>query len=1077
MLSTVTAFLGRSAGCLRWSYFEIFTALLLGGFLESTGHAAGEGPAVGLIEKGKPVATIVIPDGPSDLSKDSNSPHQTALKAAKILNRYLLRSSRAELPVVCASEAPDEGTLVLLGRSAVSDQFQLKPPSEPESARIVSFPRGIAILGEIAPAGTNHEPLPRDRGTIHGTYLFLEKLLGFRFFFEEGPDADLGVVVPNLPTVRIGPVDEVFAPAFPYRQTHDRAPGILLEGSSTGFRCNHTHEGWDAVYQESHPEYFALRADGTRDFTSLCYSNPDVLKRELEHIKNFYETGKWVGSRPPTAKYIQVEPVDNWSECHCSGCQSLIDPQRGRFGRHSRLWWDHYIYNLAEEVAKRWPDKRIAALAYQGRLLPGTKKLPKNVDVMVCLHNAQVNFQKEDGAAAAVEELLKQWSEALGGERERMFVWDYQCYPGFWTTAPIIFPHLQQNFLQKYRNLMGGMFLNRSIDDNHQYTHFMEALTMRLLWDPDLDVDAYLHDYCTKFFGPGAAAMERFYSILIKRYEQTSWPAYHQQRDTAWVSPGMLFGRTYTPDVIDEIEQALFEAQEAVGRIPGGRPSTFEHGEGWFVRRNGSDQKESWTVTLEALDQPVQNPTLRWNTGSLTYEGILRRGQKLVVEPGPKATLKTVQPDPPRELIPEGMRLADEEKLFESGYRVHLANHLGIPAFPGARFVISVSGHAQGGSNSYAEITWRGAPSTFALDSRFSAKPKTIAETFVAPPGAQALESVRLFRRHHRGAVAYANLSLRREFDDIEVVDAEAETDVSSKIRGDVPEIPPHTTFLFHLFSKNSSLGVQSERVDRHLGEEKTPAGEEAETPFRTGGASLRIRMTPEPVEPPPESGLTEYQRRVAWMRDAFEDFHPQRTMYTTHDGFLPSARTAHRWLRALPKYRVARVEAPPRFSTEEKVWDVARPIRLVRGRPRAKVPLENLGFDAGNGETIVRFLQDDNHLYAFFQCTQAEPANDADQVSLTFHGSSNEVSISYNPISGLRTEVEGVTAAGEQGKEQWNAFFRIPKRSILEEYESEVSVEVSRSRQGGLRYMWAPPMNAPWEDLPASRRGRLKFD
>jgi hypothetical protein len=46
-----------------------------------------------------------------------------------------------------------------------------------------------------------------------------------------------------------------------------------------------------------------------------------------------------------------------------------------------------------------------------------------------------------------------------------------------------------------------------------------------------------------------------------------------------------------------------------------------------------------------------------------------------------------------------------------------------------------------------------------------------------------------------------------------------------------------------------------------------------------------------------------------------------------------------------------------------------------------------------------------------------------------------------------------------------------------MEDFDGEISVEVSRARQGGLHYMWAPPMNAPWEDLPASRRGRLKFD
>jgi hypothetical protein len=1054
-----------------WLCPALFLILAMG-----VGSAGGAGRTLPqtLIKNGEVCATIVIPD--ADPKTAGKGDHQTALKAAGILNRYLVRSSGAELPIVEASKAPATGALVLLGRSVLSEKFGLTPPVASEAVRIVSFPRGLAILGETAPPGTNNEASVRDRGTVHGVYLFLETL-GFRFYFNEGPDAELGEVVPNLPTVEVGPIDEVIKPAFPYRQTHDRARGILLEGSATGFQCNHTHEGWDAFYKENHPEYFSLRADGTRDFGSLCYSNPEVLKQELKHIEDYYRTGRWVGSRPPTGKYIQVEPADNWNECQCENCQALVQPEKGRFGRNSRLWWDHYIYRLAEEVARRWPDKRIAALAYQGRLFPGEKKLPDNVDVMVCIHNGQISFQKEPKAKEAVDALVSRWSENLGRNRERMFVWDYQCYPAFWTTAPIIFPHLLQKFLQDHRDKMSGVFINRSIDHNHQYTHFMEALAMRLLWQPDLDVEACLRDYCEKFYGPGAEAMEKVYKLLIDRYEQTAWPGYDQARDTAWVSPKMLFGRTYTPGVIEKIEQELLNAQEAVGWMPGGRVRSFDQGEGWFIRRNGSGTEEAFRVTFEATDQSVKEPVLRWEGGSLRYEGTLHRGQKLVVDPGPRAILYSLVPEAPAELIPEEKKLPGEGQTFDDGYLVHMVNHLGIPAFPGAKFAISVSGFAEGGANSYAEITWRGAASTFVLDSRFSNQSGTITETFEAPPGAQTLESVRLFRRYDVGRVAYANLSLRRDFDEIQQPLPEPE-DVSNRITGDVPMIPAETTYLFHVFSLNSSVGVQRQKVDAHLDQGKRAVSDESsEDSLATGGASLRIRLSPESQKTLSDGEPGIYQKRVAWMREAFEDFHPQTTMYTTHDGFLPSAHIVHRWLKRLPKYRVQRAEAVPDSTTEDEAWKKTVPLELVRGRARAKVPLDNLGFDAGNGKTKVRFLHDDNHLYVWFQCEQPEPANDADEVTLTFHSQTGTNSLTCKPRSGLKSGMSG--AMGKVGAEhgQWNAWVTIPKRAVLGDSEKEVSMEITRTRQGGVTYVWSPPLNAPWEDLPPSRRGRLQFD
>lgn len=1021
------------------------------------------------------MATIVIPDQSPEEAEGPSSPAVVAAKAAEILNEYLERSSGTTLPIVTASHPPKSGNLILLGKSELSEKYQLQTPEKSESVRIVTFPRGLAILGEIAPAGTNNKPYSQDRGTIHGVYLFLEKYLGFRFFFEEGPYADLGTVVPKHHSVKIPEVDEIFAPVFPYRLTHDRASGILLEGSATDFRCNHTHEGWAKVYKDSHPEYFSLQADGTRDFSSLCYSNPDVLKREIEHIEAYYKTGKWVGVRPPTEKYIQVEPVDNWNECQCDGCQALIDPQKGRFGRHSRLWWDHYIRNLADEVSKRWPDKRISALAYQGRLMPGEKPLPENVDVMVCIHNSGINFLKQPDARVAIDNLLTEWSEKVGNKPERLFVWVYYCYPTFWTTAPLMYPNLVQQFLQEYRGKIGGVFVNRSNKDpNHQYTHFMEALTMRLLWEPDLDLEAYLSDYCKQYFGPAAEEMEKMYRTMIEAYEKTVWNDYRQEEHTAWASPTMFYGQTYNSSVVEKIEQFLYEAQEAVGLTKRGRESIFRHGEGWFIRRNGSSELQSYGVILEAEGGPVVSPTLKWEDSFLRYDGVLNPGQKLVVGRDAKAMLLPVDSERSKEIIPEWKRLLKGKKLTSESYEIE---HLDIPVVEGDKFQIKVSGFANAGGKALLQVDWYGVPSTTVMEDFFNEDNQTISATISVPKGAQLLRNIRFKNAATNGEIYLSDVSLCRMEQSRDGEQISKGLDVSSRIRGTIPEIQGNQTQLFHIFSDNSFLSTSGDKIDIHLGQANDRnRGPRQNVQRIAGSGGIKVRLFPLGNEEMEKENLDIYQQRVAWMADALEDFHPEFTMYAVHDGFLPAAHTVHKWLQlGAPSYEVTSATRTP-SKILDSTWRGVPAIKLVRGRERARIPLDNLGFDPGNAETEVRFLQDEKRIYVLIQCQQPESVNEADSISLVFHLNGQKQRIYFSPPTDLQTEIQSVNHYYFHTKKGWSLYLAIPKSALEEIGDNSIALDIERTRMGGIAYLWSPPMDAPWHDISMARRGRISL-
>ncbi len=952
------------------------------------------------------------------------------MAAAEALQTHIEKASGAKLPIVAVSQAPADGTLVLVGRSALTERFGIPSPAEPEGLRIHSFPRGLAILGEIAPVGTNNWDYEVDRGTLHGVVAFLEDYLGFRFYFHgtrhQSVPEDFGVVIPDLPTIALDlPIEFTDAPYFAHR-----TGGVFFgrRGSRRhNFNANHTHLGWDEKYKETHPEYFAMNKDGTRNFRFLCYSEPGVLQRELEHIAEAYASGKMkLGWATLNEHYIPVEPPDHWSGCYCQRCLAKWDPS-DRFSL-ANLWFD-YVNRLAAAVKQRWPDKRIATLAYQGRRWPPACDIADNVDVMVCME-VPGTMVKEPEVWDHNMRLVRQWYAKLGQGRSRLYVWDYYIWPTYWICDPIIFPHSKQRWLQECRDMISGEHINGG-GTTLQESHFMSSVWFKLLWDPDMDVDAYLTDYCQHFFGPAAGPMEQLYRLLISRYENTIWP---ENAADNLVSEILFHGQTYTPEVIEALERYLAEAQAAVGE-PALRTVEFA-GEGWMLRRNAGDVPQTYSITLTNLGATVNNPALRWDDGSLSFRGELLPGTKLVIEPGPVARVY------PAELVQEADRLSLDKPIAASdGHWLHKPL-LYLPVKPGERFRISITGKAADGGNSSVVVRITPRPTApQILQDRLGSDWRTVSEVFTIPDGISKLEYIGLLRHEQVGTVWYGGVSVKRDM-------PEHGLDVTDRLTGTLPRIDAQTSQVFHYF---------------HDG----PPGE----------GRMRITMSA-PVSIAQSEQPSIYQQRVLWMREGFEDYHPASSTYGLHDGFLVAAKLGHRSLaRGVPTYRVAHTSRRPRPDISDPAWLAAAPTYLVRGTVNAVVPLDNIGFPP-DVPTCVKLLQDGHNVYVAFRCTQPEAPSEQDSVGLTFFGPQDPIlSVACRPDQTVTTDAEGVRARTQIGEGFWAVFLTIPKRVInAEEQLGTYRADLWRTRTG-RNYIWSPGWrDAPWVPFAMSRRGKVVF-
>lgn len=332
--------------------------LFVGWLLAPAATAMAAGP-VTLVKDGKPAATIVIADEP--VAIPAGKP-PTVAYAAEELQRFIEKATGARLEIVPATQAPAKGTLLLVGRSALSEKHRLSPPTKPEGLRILAFSRGVAVLGEVKPAGAGNISHEVDRGTLHGVYEFLERLVGYRFFIHTPKDPDLGIVTPSVKTLTVpGDYTLELAPDFPYRNVafatwSDRPAWMRATregagvGSGTGFAgINHTDAFFGRRFFADHPDWAAVKsADGTRDQYYPCYSQPGVLSARVQVTQDFYDgKGGWIGEHcHPGPRWIGFEPADLWDIkglCICDRCTAQYQLERGRFGRNANLLFRHGV--------------------------------------------------------------------------------------------------------------------------------------------------------------------------------------------------------------------------------------------------------------------------------------------------------------------------------------------------------------------------------------------------------------------------------------------------------------------------------------------------------------------------------------------------------------------------------------------------------------------------------------------------------------------------------------------------------------------------------------------------------------
>ncbi len=545
-----------------------------------------------LISKnGKAMIKLVVP-------AENNNIYYTGI--AKIIKKYLKEITGSDFQIVRGKL--NSGMGIFIGPcedTTVKNAFDSMQKQTAESFSVKSFKNGIMLIGNDQPGNTSNKVLNivsvnYSRGTLFAAIDFLERMIGCRFYFP----GKLGTCLPDYheKSLTVPAVSYSDHPVFSYRMSSYQYPGfadnkyagtdnikdrlawayMMRIGDVNNQRHGHTDTKWNKLFAKSHPEYFALRKDGSRMIgkraghsVQRCYTSPGGLQANIDEIARFYKYGKdytafAVKSMAPDKKYIRWWPNDGFKGCECPGCRKLTD--KSSSSPHSRLIWN-YIIKLAAEIHKRWPDKTLLVPAYSSfRTPPEGIKIPKNVMVIPVLPaGMSMAFLKEPACMEQAEKDIKMLSRI---NSQKFWMWMHYPHRPRITNrldTPYPVPHIMLKYINSHRDKMSGYYLN----GHHTTVLALDGIVLYLwyqaLWNPDIDADAMIDEYCKLMFGPAAPTMRQYWKLVINRWENVRWknmPDLNKRKNRmgSIIPREFYFNETYPKAIRDKLERMLKKA-------------------------------------------------------------------------------------------------------------------------------------------------------------------------------------------------------------------------------------------------------------------------------------------------------------------------------------------------------------------------------------------------------------------------------------------------------------------------------------------------------------------------------------
>jgi hypothetical protein len=443
-------------------------------------------------------------------------------------------------------------------------------------------------------------------GTLYAVYDLLERYCDVRWY----APGKIGLVCPKTPTLAVRARDLERAPAMIHRTIAGAAiylPGppetvpsrdvqvwkLRMRMGGQPFGVCHSFYGYYDRYLKQHPEWFAQGYKGQPP--QMCYTNPEFIRQVVQDARDYFDGKGAKAGATAAGDCFGLVPMDNMSWCKCPRCQAELNKAEEKNPQFNNGKASDYVFNfvnqVAREVRKTHPGKRIGALAYSDyAYYPEKSGVEPNVVVQMCLHTRNwwcPSMEAND------RKVLREWREH--DPQRPLYLWLYYCFPalnahfGNFRYFPGYFAHAVVPQMKLYHDAkIDGIFLENSSECGESY--LMDQLefyvTFKLADDPTLDGNRLIDEFFARYYGAAGAPMKELYCAIEKTFsDPASYPVdiqkspahQHQTKELAWGSLG-------TKERMEQFGRLMAQAR-AAAKTPEEkeRVSLFERGQWQYM--------------------------------------------------------------------------------------------------------------------------------------------------------------------------------------------------------------------------------------------------------------------------------------------------------------------------------------------------------------------------------------------------------------------------------------------------------------------------------------------------------------
>lgn len=359
---------------------------------------------------------------------------------------------------------------------------------------------------------------------------------------------EFGECVPTCDVLKVGDLDVAYAPPFEVRTYW-----ISWVGDTSGreefMNRNMMTLGVGVPSGHSLGRYVKEFVPKGKSVFNIPISDPSTAAHVAKKVENLYAEGKYFSLGMEDGIYSSDSPRD----------KKLMALRYDKYFMRPSVTdaFMEFYNNVARILEKKYPNSKakIGFLAYSNMTIPPVHKIVAEKPLVAYL--APIDIDPIHGMddprslpRREYKDILYGWAKVMQG---RVVIYDYDQGMLVWRDIPN--PSIQ-SFRQDVKHYRQAGILGVDTESRNAIgTTFINLhIRARLLWEPDVDLDACLAAFYPKFFGPTAVPMSKYWTAIYNAWANTIATEHE-----FFVAPAI-----YTPELMAQLRARMSEAEKLI---------------------------------------------------------------------------------------------------------------------------------------------------------------------------------------------------------------------------------------------------------------------------------------------------------------------------------------------------------------------------------------------------------------------------------------------------------------------------------------------------------------------------------